>query len=160
MSSKFVYVTYIRTTPEKLWQALTKPEFARQYWFGVALESTWKKGAPWQMVFEDGTVSDDGEIVESKPPTRLVLKWHHRLFPEMESEGWSRCSFDITVEKGIAKLSVVHEIDRDNSRMIEGVSGGWPQILSSLKSFLESGEPLALERWRRSPKARTSRKVA
>ncbi|MEJ0096895.1 MAG: SRPBCC family protein [Bauldia sp.] len=159
MSSRFVYVTYIRTTPEKVWDAITTPEFARQYWFGVALESDWKNGSPWKMVFEDGTVSDDGEVVESDRPKRLVLKWHHRLYPEMQAEGWSRCTFDIADENGLAKLSVVHEIERDNSRVIEGVSGGWPKILSSLKSFLESGQALDIERWRRSPKT-YSEKVA
>jgi uncharacterized protein YndB with AHSA1/START domain len=146
ISSKFVYVTFIRTTPAKLWQALTTPEFTRRYWFGVALESGWKQGSPWKMVFEDGRVSDDGEILEIDAPRRLVLRWHHRLYPEMTSEGWSRCAFDISEEGDLVKLSVVHEIDRDNSKMIEGVSGGWPRILSSLKSFLETGEPIA---WRK-----------
>lgn len=157
MTSKFVYVTYIRTTPAKLWAALTTPEFARQYWFGVSIDSDWKEGSPWKMVFEDGTVSDDGDILESDPPKRLVLKWHHRLFPEMKAEGWSRCTFDISEDSGLAKLSVVHEIDRDHSKVIEGVSGGWPKILSSLKSFLETGEPMQIERWRSS---KTSEKVA
>ena len=67
----------------------------------------------------------------------------------MKAEGWSRCTFDIAEENGIAKLSILHEIDREHSKFIEGVSGGWPKILSSLKTFLESGQPLDIERWRR-----------
>jgi uncharacterized protein YndB with AHSA1/START domain len=148
MKDRFVYVTYIRSTPAKIWDAITRPEFARQYWLGAAIESDWKEDSPWKMVFKDGTVSDDGEIVEAKRPSRLVLKWHHRLNPEMKAEGWSRCTFDITEEAGLAKLSVVHEIDRENSAVIRGVSGGWPMILSGLKTFLESGEPLEFKRER------------
>jgi uncharacterized protein YndB with AHSA1/START domain len=152
MKDKFVYVTYIRSTPQKIWEALTKPEFCKQFWFGVILDSEWKTGSPWKMVFADGTVSDEGEILESDRPNRLVLKWQHRLFPEMKAEGWSRCTFDITKEGDLSKLSVVHEIDREHSKVIEGVSGGWPKILSSLKTFLESGKPLQIEQWR-SPRA-------
>jgi uncharacterized protein YndB with AHSA1/START domain len=144
MSSKFVYVTYILTTPTKLWDAITKPEFARRYMFGAILDSDWKEGSPWKMVFEDGSISDDGEILEADRPKRLVLKWHHRLYPEMKAEGWSRCTFDISEESGLAKLSVLHEIERDNSKVIEGVSAGWPKILSSLKTFLETGKPLVV----------------
>jgi uncharacterized protein YndB with AHSA1/START domain len=149
MKDKFVYVTYIRSSPEKIWDAITKPEFCKQFWFGVVLDSEWKKGSPWKMVFEDGSISDEGEILEADRPNRLVLKWHHRLFPEMKAEGWSRCTFDIADENGLAKLSILHEIDREHSKFIEGVSGGWPKILSSLKTFLESGAPLDIERWRR-----------
>ena len=150
MKDKFVYVTYIRSTPEKIWDAITKPEFCRQYWLGACtLESTWKEGAPWKMVSGEGTLSDDGEVVEARRPNHLVLKWQHQLYPEMKAEGWSRCTFDITEEAGLARLSVVHEIDRENSKVIKGVSGGWPMILSGLKTFLESGEPLPFKRERR-----------
>ena len=73
MSSTFVYVTYIRSTPQKVWDALLKPEFTRQYFFGVTMDSDWKVGSPWKMTHPDGTVSDAGEVLESDPPKRLVL---------------------------------------------------------------------------------------
>ena len=138
---KFVYVTYIRTTAEKLWQALTTPEFTRQYWFGVAMESDggWKKGAAWKMIAPTGKLTDEGEVLESNPPTHLVLAWQHRLFPEAAAEPPARCTFDLVQEGPLVKLTIVHEA---GPKLLEGVSGGWPRIFSSLKSFLESGEAL------------------
>jgi uncharacterized protein YndB with AHSA1/START domain len=144
MASRFVYVTYIRTTPQKLWQALTRPEFIRQYWFGVTLDTTWKKGAPWQMVFEDGTVTDAGEIVEIKPRERLVIKWRHELSPELKAEGFTRCTFEIAKERSATRLTITHESPRNNSKTIAAVAGGWPMILSGLKTLLETGSPLGL----------------
>src|SRR5215469_485401 len=75
MSEKFVYVTYIRTTQEKVWEALTKPEFTRKFWYGTALESAWSSGAPWKMVNSEGTITDEGEVLEIEKPTHLVLGW-------------------------------------------------------------------------------------
>ncbi len=141
MSSRFVYVTYIRTTPQKLWEALLKPEFTRQYWFGVTLESDWKVGSPWKMAYADGKVTDSGEVLESDPPKRLVLKWQNQ-FPEMKPEGFTRCTFDISEAGDQTKLQVVHEIDMDNSRTIAAVSNGWPMVLSGLKTLLETGTTL------------------
>ena len=80
--STFVYVTYIRTTPEKLWSALTDDaEFMKQYWFGTHCESQWTAGSPWKMVSADGGVTDAGEIVEAEPPRRLVIRWQHEKSP-------------------------------------------------------------------------------
>ena len=139
---RFVYVTFIRTTPEKLWEALTTPEFHRQYWFGMHLESDFKPGSPWRMVFEDGRTADAGEVLESDPPRRLALSWRNEFRPELTAEGFSRASFDIEPAEGSVKLTVIHEIDRTGSKLIEAVSGGWPRILSSLKSLLETGQPM------------------
>ena len=141
--STFVYVTYIRTTPQKLWDALTKPEFTKQYFFGVTMESDWKVGSPWQMVGETGTITDAGEVLETDPPKRLVLKWRNEFMPELKAEGYTRCTFDISEQSGIVELKVTHEMDRDNAKTIAAVSGGWPKILSSLKSMLETGTPIA-----------------
>ena len=141
MTSRFVYVTYIRTTPTKLWEALLKPEFTRQYFFGVTMDSDWKVGSPWKMTHPDGTVSDAGEVIESDPPKRLVLKWRNE-FPNLKPEGFTRCVFDISAEGDLAKLQVIHEADMDNSKTIAAVSGGWPKILSGLKTLLETGTPL------------------
>lgn len=142
MSSKYIYVTYIRTTPEKLWDALTKPEFTKQYWFGAILESQWKPGSSWKMVFEDGRVTDSGEILEAEKPKRIVIKWRHEVRPELKEEGWSRCEMMLEPVNDSVKLTILHTIDRTDSKLIEAVSGGWPQILSSLKSLLETGSAL------------------
>ncbi|HUN53306.1 MAG TPA: SRPBCC family protein [Candidatus Sulfotelmatobacter sp.] len=141
-NSRFLYVTYIRTTPEKLWQALTTPEFNRAYWFGTWQDSTWQAGASWKLLFSDGRLGDSGEVLEADRPRRLVLKWRNEFRPELHAEGYSRCTFEIEAAGEVVKLTVTHEIDRPQSAFIEAVSGGWPKILSSLKSLLETGMPL------------------
>ncbi len=82
-SSRFVYVTYIRTTPEKLWQALIDPEFTRRYWCATWQDSEWKPGASWRVMIPDGRIADTGEIVEVEPPRRLVLTWRNEFKPEL-----------------------------------------------------------------------------
>lgn len=139
-ASSFVYVSYIRTTPEKLWSALTDAEFMKRYWFGTYCESEWKAGASWRMVQPDGQVSDVGEIVEAIPAKRLVIKWRNEFRPDLKSEGQSVCTMEIEPVQDAVKLTVTHSIDREKSKFIEAVSGGWPRILSNLKSLLESGE--------------------
>lgn len=148
--SEFVYVTYIRTTPEKLWRALTEPEFTRQFWMGTTQESDWKRGASWQISFADGRVGDSGEVVEIEPHQRLVLKWRHELMPELTAEGYSRMTYELEPAGETVKLTVTHVMDKSDSKFIKAVSGGWPIILSSLKSLLETGE--SIESTRRSPK--------
>jgi len=142
--STFVYVTFIRTTPDRLWSALTSAEFHEKYWFGMHCESEWKVGSSWNLLFADGRVADTGEVVEADPPRRLVIKWRNEFKPELKEEGYSRCTFEIepVVDAGTdaVKLSITHEIDRPGSKFIEAVSGGWPRILSNLKSLLETGE--------------------
>ena len=140
--SEFVYVTYIRSTPEKIWQALTTPEFQRKFWFGMHQDSDFKKGSPWKLVFEDGRVADDGEVLESDPPRRLVLRWRNRMRPELTDEGDARCEMTLEVEGEATKLTINHSIPLENSKLIEAVSGGWPKILSSLKSLLETAKPM------------------
>ncbi len=142
MSDKFVYVTYIRTTPEKLWEALTTPEFQKQYWFGIEQECDWTVGASWTMRFTDGRVADAGEVLEIDPPKRLVLKWQHEWRPELKAEGPARCVYELEPMDGFVKLTITHTIDQAQSKLIEAVSGGWPKILSSLKSLLETGTAL------------------
>ncbi len=141
MSSKFVYVTYIRATPEKVWEALLKPEFTRRYFFGVTMDTDWKVGSLWRMVHADGKVTDAGEVLELKPPERLVLKWRNE-FPELKLEGYTQCTFALSKQGELTRLEVVHEAEMDNSKTIAAISGGWPRILSNLKTFLETGEVL------------------
>ena len=142
MTDKFVYVTYIRTTPEKMWEALTKPEFTRQFWFGIAQESTFEPGAPWKLVGSEGKVYDTGEVLECDPPKRLVLKWRNEFKPELKAEGYSRCTMELEPDGEITKLTITHTIDREGSKFIEAVSGGWPKVLSGLKSLLETGRAI------------------
>jgi len=136
----FVHVTFIRTTPEQLSTALTSVDFMRKYWFGMHQETDWQPGSPWQLVFPDGRIADAGEIVEIDPPRRLVLKWRNEFRPELKEEGCSRCSMELEPVADAVKLTVTHTIDRTGSKFIEAVSGGWPRILSNLKSLIETGE--------------------
>jgi uncharacterized protein YndB with AHSA1/START domain len=140
--SRFVYVTYIRTTPEKLWQALIDPEFTRRYWCETRLESEWKPGASWRSMIPDGRVGDSGEILEIDPPRKLVLTWRNEFLPEVRAEGHSRLTYELEKQKESVKLTITHEMDKPGSTLIEKVSFGWPLILASLKSLLETGEPL------------------
>jgi uncharacterized protein YndB with AHSA1/START domain len=136
--STFVYVTYIRTTPQKLWSALTDKEFMKQYWFGTQCESQWTAGSAWKMV-TDGKITDSGEIVEAEPPRRLVIRWQHQNKPELKAEGESYCTMELEPIGPAVKLSITHTIEREPSKFIAAVSGGWPKILSNLKSLLETG---------------------
>jgi uncharacterized protein YndB with AHSA1/START domain len=142
-NSRFVYVTYIRTTPEKLWQALIDPEFTRQYWSETRQESEWKPGASWRIMIPDGRTADSGEILEIEPPRKLVLTWRNEFMPELQAEGHSRVTYELEQVGESVKLTVIHEMDKPESKLIEAVSSGWPQILASLKSLLETGESLA-----------------
>jgi uncharacterized protein YndB with AHSA1/START domain len=138
--SQFVYVTFIRTTPERLWSALTDAETMKQYWFGMHQECEWKPGSPWRLVFADGKTADAGEILEADPPRRLVIKWRNEWRPEFKAEGHSICTMELEPVERAVKLTITHGIDRAGSELIGAVSGGWPKILSNLKSFLETGE--------------------
>ncbi|HUO32389.1 MAG TPA: SRPBCC family protein [Bryobacteraceae bacterium] len=144
-NGSFVYVTYIATTPEKLWSALTDPDTMAKYWFGMRQEAEWKPGAPWRLTFPDGRVADAGELVEVDPPHRLVIKWRNEFKPELKSEGYATCTMQIEPAKTAVKLTITHEIDQPESKFIEAVSGGWPQVLSNLKSLLETGETILAE---------------
>lgn len=142
-NDRFVYVTYIRSTPQKVWDALTKPELTRLFWFGTHQESAWTAGADWKMKLADGRIADAGKVLEVEPPKRLKLEWRHQLDAALQAEGASRCLIEIEPDGDGVRLAVTHEIDVDNSKLIVAVSGGWPKILSSLKSYLETGQALA-----------------
>ena len=137
--SKFVYVTYIRITLEKLWQALTTSEIIKQYRFGMIVESEWKVGSSWRM-YADGSLMDSGKILESISPQRLVMSWLNEWKPEFKAEGSSRCAFEIEPIGSSVKLTLTHSMEQPDSKFIEAVSEGWPLVLSNLKSLLETGE--------------------
>lgn len=137
--SSFVYVTYIRATPERVWSALTTPEFQRQYWYDAHIETDWRQGSAWTLRFPDGRVADTGTILEIDPPRRLVLEWRNEWKPEMKAEGPARCTMELEMVDGAVRLTVTHSMDRADSKLIGAVSGGWPRILSNLKSLIETG---------------------
>jgi uncharacterized protein YndB with AHSA1/START domain len=138
----FVYVTYIATTPEKVFQALTEPAVTRQYW-GLENVSDWKPGSPWrhQSGNDAKTVRMLGEVVECAPPRRLVITW---AFPADAANRLkhTRVAFDIEQIEKMVKLTVTHDELERGSDMERGIAEGWPRVLSSLKSFLETGRPL------------------
>ena len=144
-NSTFVYVTYIRTTPEKLWSALTDAEVIKQWWFGVRCESRWTPGSSWKLVYPDGHISDTGEIVEAEPPRRLVIRWQNQYKPEFKAEGESLCTMELEAngELGTSgpavKFTITHTIAREPSNFIAAVSVAWPMVISNLKSWLETG---------------------
>src|ERR1700722_13159003 len=120
--SIFVYVTYIRTTPEKLWSALTNVEFIKQYWFGVRCECQWTAGSSWKLFYPDGRNTDAGEIVEAEPPRRLVIRWQHQDKPELKAEGESHCTMELESSGPAVKLSITHTIEHEPSNFIAAVS--------------------------------------
>ena len=151
MAETFVYVTYIRTTPEKLWEALTRPEFTRQYWGGMWQDCDWKTGSSWRLTFADGRGADAGEVEEVDPPRLLVLRWRNEFRPELKAEGFSRASFEIEPHQDAVRLTVIHQMEREGSGLIKAVSGGWPKVLSGLKSLLETGKALDMAALRTEP---------
>lgn len=137
---EFVYVTYIETTPEKLWHALTDSDFTERYWFGSRLQSDWTVGSRFTMV-RDGNVGDAGEVLEYDPPRRLAYTFVN-LSEEYRGERPARATFVLEPFGTLVKLTLTHEGFDPGSRMLPAISGGWPAILSSLKSLLETGKPL------------------
>ena len=139
---KLVYTTFIRTTPKKLWAAITKPEFTRQYWAGLANVSDWKKGSSWQHMTggENPEAWIVGKVLECVPAKRLVLTWAD---PDDLADK-SRVTFEIEQIKEQVCLTVTHGNFKADSKMAGKVSGGWPRVLSSMKSYLETGKGLNL----------------
>lgn len=138
--TSFVYVTYIRSTPEKVFEALTQPAVARRYW-GHENVSDWKPGSDWQHVRADEgrAVQVLGKVVEVAPPTRLVITWASPS-GATDPAAYSRVSFDIEPYEGMVRLTVTHDELETGSAMATGVQKGWPIVLSSLKSLLETGQ--------------------
>ena len=137
--STFVYVTYIRTTPQKLWSALTDVECMKQYWFGVHCKSQWTAGSSWKLVYPDGRNTDAGEIALAQPSRRLMIRWQHLDKPELKSEGESLCTMELEPSGPAVKFSITHSIEREPSNFIAAISGAWPMVISNLKSLLETG---------------------
>lgn len=140
--SRFTYATYIRTTPQALWEALTRPALQRQYWFGLHQDSDWTEASAWTMKYPDGRIANAGSILEAEPPKRLVIAWRNESRPEMAAEGMSTCTYEIGADPGLCKLAIRHESAVADSKLIAWVTESWPMALASLKSFLETGAAL------------------
>jgi uncharacterized protein YndB with AHSA1/START domain len=140
---EFVYVSYIETTPEKLWEALTSSAFSRQYWFGSELRTNWKVGSPFALVM-GGIDRDVGEVLEYDRPRRLSYTFSHVLDDALRQEKPTKVVFTIEKHGQFAKLILTHEGFAEGNKLLDGISKGWPAIISSLKSLLETGTALAI----------------
>ena len=140
---EFVHVTYIKTTPEKLWDALTSSEFSKRYWFDTELRSDWKVGSSFALVM-NGTTTDVGEILEANRPRRLSYTFRHVLDDDLRAEPATKVVFSLEPHGDLVKLTLTHEGFAEGSKLLDGISKGWPAILSNLKSLLESGQALAI----------------
>ncbi|HEV7935297.1 MAG TPA: metalloregulator ArsR/SmtB family transcription factor [Actinomadura sp.] len=152
---EFVYTTYIKTTPERLWQALTDPAFTRRYW-GVAFESDWQAASTMTWEQDGVTIADPAQVVvESEPYRRLAYSWHtftpefakaaglsDEVFTKIANERRSKVAFEIEPLGQMVKLTVVHDGFETGSTVVEMVGEGWPHLLSGLKTLLETGETL------------------
>jgi uncharacterized protein YndB with AHSA1/START domain/DNA-binding transcriptional ArsR family regulator len=143
----FVYVTYIASTPEKVWDALTDADLTATYWGHSNVSEDWRPGSRWEHRRTDGSGVADvvGTVVESERPTRLVATWAAPADEEKEDRH-SRVTYDIRPHGDIVRLTVTHEDLADESAVKE-VSIGWPAVLANLKSLLETGSPLPQEPW-------------
>jgi len=136
-----VYEIYIRTTPERLWQAITDPEIRSKYNFGAGVESAWTAGSPLRMGAADHSLLlGEGEVLEADPPYRLVHTMTALWSDEVQREGASRVTWTIEPVGDSCQLTVVHDQLRDGAN--SELYGGWPMILSGLKTWLETGELL------------------
>jgi uncharacterized protein YndB with AHSA1/START domain/DNA-binding transcriptional ArsR family regulator len=138
----YIYVTYIATTPERLWEALTDGEFTRHYWGGRRITSEWKVGAPVSHVREDGGVDWDGEVLRWEPPRLLAYTFHMQISDDHRGERPSRVTFELEPLGPVVRLTLTHDEFGPDSATLETTRHGWPAILSSLKSLLERGTPL------------------
>jgi uncharacterized protein YndB with AHSA1/START domain len=159
-----VYRIYIKATPEAIWEAITKPEWTEKYLYEARVEFDLRPGGAYraypsdmmrvhgaEMGYPIPDVVIDGEVIEADPPRRLVQTWRMLMDPTMAAEGFTRLTWEIEeLQGGVSKLTVVHDVEGapqiatliSGGMEDQGAGGGWPQILSSLKTLLETGKPL------------------
>lgn len=142
----FVYVTYIAAPPEKVWQALTEPDLTEKYWFGFRVRANGKAGERMTARDPAGKEVHCDIILVSEPPRRLVYAWRP-LYDEFKHERPSRVTIDITPMEGRVRLTVTHDDFDEDSAVFEKITVGWPSVLSSLKSYLETGRALPSPVW-------------
>jgi len=142
---KHVQQVYIRTTPERLWQALTDGEMTRQYFFNGSVQSDWKPGSPYAFRNPNGGTDIQGKVLEVQPPSRLVMTFEARWDDQVKKDRPSRVTFEIQQQGENCCLTLVHDELEEGSATFEQVGGGWPMILSSLKTLVETGKPLVIQ---------------
>jgi uncharacterized protein YndB with AHSA1/START domain len=137
-----VYQLYIRATPEQVWDAITKSEFRRKYFFGTSIESTFEAGASMRSLSPDGTaVWGDNTVLESDPPRKLVHTWRSLYDAELSQEEDSRVTWQIDpAQGGLSKLTLIHDRLEGAPKTAAHVAGGWMWVLSGMKTLLETGE--------------------
>jgi|SRR5579863_5325524 len=147
-NQKFFYVSYIKTTPEELWRALTSSEFTRQYWMGNRVESDWKIGSTVKFTSPDGKLVLSGKVLAAERPKLLSYTWSLQLSEEVKSEKPSRVVFQLEryePNPQLVKLTVMHDEFPENSKVFPGINEGWPMVLSGLKTLLETKEGTSFE---------------
>lgn len=141
MKNEFVYVTYIHSTPEKVFDALLAPEMTRKYWAHLNV-SDWKAGSPWKHEdAESGQVRIVGKVLKSDPPKRLVISWALPADKDNEAKH-TRVTFQLDPGPGSVRLTVTHTELESGSEMEKGITRGWPVVLSNLKTLLETGSAM------------------
>jgi uncharacterized protein YndB with AHSA1/START domain len=141
--SRFLYVTYIRAAPQRIFEALSDPAQNKLFWGGYSQQTSWATGADYAIVSGDGEAWDTGKVLACDPPRRISVSWTHQKDAAMKAEGESVATFDIEpVNDHVTRLTVTHTIGVAPSKFIEAVSTGWPSILASLKSLPETGTAL------------------
>jgi uncharacterized protein YndB with AHSA1/START domain len=140
--TKFVYVTYIRASPEKVFNALIQPEFTKRYWAGTTQKSDWTKGSTLGVYTPDGRLWDSGEVLEIDRPRKLSMRWLNEGFPEMKKEGPTFITYELEQQGSVTKLTLTQTSPLDDCKVIGAMSQGWPAVLAALKTLLETGEPI------------------
>jgi uncharacterized protein YndB with AHSA1/START domain len=140
---EFVYTTYIETSAEKLWQALTDGDFTERYWFGHRVASDWKVGSAYKFA-KQGAPTIEGKVLVVEPPKRLVYSWDS-CSPEAKRERTSRVTFELEPRGKVVKLTVTHNELDEGGLTLRSISGGWPMVLASLKSLLETGNTIEID---------------
>jgi uncharacterized protein YndB with AHSA1/START domain len=135
-----VFEIYIKTTPERLWEAITSPELRSKYTFGIGVQSDWTNGSRYDGLHPAGGKIITGENLEVDPPRRLVQSFQALWSDEAKAEGTSRVTWEIEQVADSCRLTVVHDQMREGAN--SEIYGGWPMILSGLKTLLETGETL------------------
>jgi uncharacterized protein YndB with AHSA1/START domain len=140
---EFVYTTYIETSAEKLWQALTDGDFTERYWFGHRVASDWTVGSPYKFA-KQGVGSMEGKVLVSDPPKRLAYTWDC-CSEDAKRERTSRVTFDLEPQGKVIKLTVTHDNLDEGGVTLRNISAGWPMVIASLKSLLETGHNLQID---------------
>jgi uncharacterized protein YndB with AHSA1/START domain len=140
---EFVYTTYIETSAEKLWHALTDGDFTERYWFGHRVASDWKVGSSYRFA-KQGAPTIEGKVLVVDPPKRLAYSWDS-CSPQAQRECTSRVTFDLEPRGNVVKLTVTHDELDERGVTLRNISGGWPMVMASLKSLLETGHALTID---------------